>query len=179
VKTYVPLALSLIVMAMLLSLNVRLIVNPPLLAPILPLNLSNSGVSEKTSEFIDRKFSQTTLIHTQTRPLFSPSRRVWIVPNQAVAVEPSLPEPVIEEAVVVAQQLAVTLVGIQKTPTKERVLLMRIGASDAIWVNAGESIDQWTVKSVKSDSVEMANGNQILKLELYPSPPALAVEIKQ
>lgn len=128
--------------------------------------------------------SELLLLHTQTRPLFSPTRRKWVEPAQpspapaesaaspAPAEPPALPEPAAAEP----PPPSVTLIGVEKNPSGARVLLAKTGTADALWFKSGEKVDGWAVEAIDAGSVEIALGERKIKLELYP--PLAAPELE-
>jgi hypothetical protein len=118
------------------------------------------------------------LVHWQTRPLFAPNRRPWVAPvlEPAPASVPEVIQPVAIEPVIAidVQPPNVALIGIQKTPNGAKALLLKAGTADAEWFKSGEQIDNWTVSAIENETVELANGNQTIKLELYPNSTSQA-----
>jgi hypothetical protein len=160
--------------------NYFLYANPPATGPIAPVNAVSLGSAAADNSGDKRSASELLLVHTQTRPLFSPTRRKWVVPAQpahaapeAVAPPvplalPSLPEPAMAEA----PPPSVTLIGIEETPSGAKVLLLKTGTADALWLKSGEKLEGWAVQAIDAGSVEMALGAKTVKLELYPPLPA-------
>jgi hypothetical protein len=159
--------------------NYFLYSNPPETGPITPASapepgLAAGGLAGKAPA------SELLLVHTHTRPLFSPTRRKWVAPAQpavaapepaappAPAEPPALPEPAVAET----PPPAVTLIGIEKTPLGSKALLLKAGAADALWFKSGEKLEGWAVQAIDAGSVEMALGEKKIKLELYPPLPA-------
>lgn len=153
--------------------------NPPATAPLEP---DNAASPENSAAAVSRETlaaSELLLVHSQTRPLFSPSRRRWVEPAQQApaaaepaaqpipAETPGLPQPAVTETA----PPDVKLIGIEMTPSHVRALLSGTGSADALWFNRGEKFEGWAVQTIDANSVEMALGERKITLELYPSPP--------
>ena len=164
--------------------NYFLHANPPATESLVPANPVNPAIGAAAVPGETLPASALLLIHTQTRPLFSPTRRKWVEPAPP---EPPAPEPV-EQPVAAeppsAPQQAIAdtslpdikLIGIEMTPSGARALLVKTGAADALWVNNGEKLEGWAVQKIDSGSVEMTLGERKIKLELYPPLPSREIE---
>lgn len=158
--------------------------NPPATAPLAPENAVSLEIASADDGGKGLPASELLLVHTQTRPLFSLTRRKWVEPAQpplappeaaappVTAEPPALPEP----AAVEAPPPSVTLIGVEKTPAGAKVLLLKTGTADALWFKSGEKIEGWAVQAIDAGSVEMALGERKIKLELYPPLPAPGIE---
>jgi hypothetical protein len=160
--------------------NYLLFANPPATEPLAPVNPVTLGAAAADSSAEELPASELLLVHTQTRPLFSPTRRKWVEPAQPARVEPEAAAALVPEAPPAAPEPAaaetpppsVTLIGIEKTPLGARALLLKTGTADALWFESGEKLEGWAVQAIDAGSVEMALGARTIKLELYPSLPA-------
>jgi hypothetical protein len=177
-----PLFAVLLIGTMLLTSNLYLLSSPldtSIIVPSDPSITLNAG-KDVHPESTDEK--KLLLIHAQTRPLFSPTRRPWVAPPAAAALvpEPVQPEPVAVEPVVAVevQPPQVTLLGIEITPTGSKALTLRAGEADASWLRAGELLDGWTVQKIERTSIELENGSRSITLELYPAytPPSSVLD---
>ena len=161
--------------------NYFLHANPPATEPLVPASPLNPAIGAAAVPGETLHASALLLIHTQTRPLFSPTRRKWVEPEPPalepveppVAAElPSVPQPVIAQT----PPPDVRLIGIEKTPSGARALLVKTGAADALWFSDGEKLEGWAVQEINSGSVEMTLGERKIKLELYPPLPSREIE---
>jgi hypothetical protein len=160
--------------------NYVLYANPPATGPLAPATAVNLGSAAAESSGEKLPASELLLVHTQTRPLFSPTRRKWVEPAQpepaapevaaplVPAEPPALPEPTMAET----PPPSVTLLGVEKTPSGAKALLLKSGTADALWFKSGEKLEGWAVQAIDAGSVEMALGKRKIKLELYPPLPA-------
>jgi hypothetical protein len=177
-KRILPFVFGLGLASFLVAANLYLFFTPLEISPILkssPVDFMSPNTNE-ISNFKEDK--ALLLVHSQTRPLFSPTRRPWVGPASEPAPEPAPPaieaiaiEPVIN---VDLQPPDVALIGIQKTPDGAKALLLKAGSADAVWFKSGGRIDEWTIATIENGMVELANGNQKIKLELYPNSTPLA-----
>jgi hypothetical protein len=154
--------------------------NPPATEPLAPVDAEAPAVA--AADFSGEKLpaSELLLVHTQTRPLFSPTRRKWVEPARpalaapepaappAPAEQPPLPQPAAAET----PPPEVALIGIQKTPSGAKALLLKTGTADALWFESGEKLEGWAVQKIDAGSVEIVLGDRKIKLELYPPLPA-------
>jgi hypothetical protein len=149
--------------------NYYLFSSPPESTPIFSAAPVNTNLPDVIEGLVQTEGQTLRLDQLQTRPLFSPTRRPWIAPQLEPVDEP-VPqveiEPVIAEDV---SRPAISLIGIQKTPLGAKALLLKSGMQDASWFQPGQNVEGWIVRSIDSDSVELINGTQAFKLELYPS----------
>jgi hypothetical protein len=160
--------------------NYFLYANPPATGPLAPAAAVNLGIAEAVSSGKKLPASELLLVHTQTRPLFSPTRRKWVEPAQPAPAAPEVAaSPVPAEPPVVPEPAAaeipppsVTLIGIEKTPLGAKALLLKTGTADALWFKSGEKLEGWAVQAIDAGSIEMALGERKIKLELYPPLPA-------
>lgn len=154
--------------------NIFVIFNPPSNTAIIPSDNPELSGFQNPQQSASDVPSEMLLIHTQTRPLFSPSRRHWIAPT--VPVKDPVTAPLTEEAVTPVEALSepqavvpqVTLIGVEKSPIGAKVLISKTGTQETIWLKSGEKLDNWTVQSIESASFELVNRDQKIKLELYP-----------
>ncbi len=168
-----PLASAIAVTALVLT-NLYLFASPPDTSVILPSDQSVATTASKAEIPETSDASKMLLIHAQTRPLFSPTRRPWVAPPVEPVPVPVEPEPVEAQPVVAVatQPPQITLLGIDITPSGTKALTLKAGETDAVWMRAGELVDGWTVRQIKSTSIELENGSQSVTLELYPAPVA-------
>jgi hypothetical protein len=97
------------------------------------------------------------------RPVFNASRRPFVVPEPTVretAAPAPLPPP------------DMRLIGVAIDGSKKRALLRNGKQPNGHWVQEGESIEGWQVRSVRSDAVIVASGQQAHELRLYPASSA-------
>jgi hypothetical protein len=164
------------------AVNYFIHVNPPASEPLAPVIPVSTEIAEPDNLEEKIPASELLLVHTQTRPLFSPTRRQRVepVPPPPAAPEPT-PQPVPAESL--PEPLAVqtpppdvTLIGIEKSPSGAKALLVTSGGSDALWLKSGEQFEGWAIQAIGDGSVEMALGERKIKLELYPQAlsPGLA-----
>ncbi len=179
-RRFAPLLITLTSAAVLIALNAYLFMNPPENAPILPADASLEMPASDNKNLEADAPKELLLIHAQTRPLFSPTRRPWAAPPIEPVVQPTPIEPLVVEPVVAveAQPPQVTLIGIEKTPSGAKALLLKANSADAVWLKSGALIDEWTIEDIQSASVQLVNGKRTIKLELYPAiaPSAPAQE---
>jgi hypothetical protein len=166
------------------AVNYFLYANPPATGPLAPANAASAGSAAAHNSGMKPPAFELLLVHTQTRPLFSPLRRKWVEPAPPapaapeaaappVAAElPTLPEPAMAET----PPPSVTLIGIEKSPSGAKVLLLKTGTADALWFKSGEKLEGWAVQAIDAGSVEMALGARTIKLELYPPLPTPGLE---
>jgi hypothetical protein len=160
--------------------NFFLYSNPPETGPITPASAPDPGLAAAGGFAGKAPSSELLLVHTQTRPLFSPTRRKWVesaqpvvaAPEPAALSAPAEPPARAEPAAAETPPPAVTLIGIQMTPLGSKALLLKTGAADALWFKSGEKLEGWAVQAIDAGSVEMALGEKKIKLELYPPLPA-------
>jgi hypothetical protein len=154
--------------------------NPPATEPLAPVAAVSQEIAAADISGEKLASSELLLVHTQTRPLFSPTRRKWVEPAQPVpAAPPSAAPPVPAEPPRLPQPAAaetpppeVALIGIEMTPSGSKALLLKAGASDALWFKSGEKLEGWAVQKIDAGSVEITLGGRKIKLELYPPLPA-------
>jgi hypothetical protein len=156
--------------------------NPPASEPLAPVIQVSTEIAEPDNLEEKIPASELLLVHTQTRPLFSPTRRKWVdpVPPPPAAPEPTT-QPVVAEPLPVPAAIQtpppdVTLIGIEKSPSGAKALLMKSGGSDALWLKNGEQLEGWAIHAIDASSVEMTLGERKIKLELYPQAPSPGVE---
>jgi hypothetical protein len=160
--------------------NYFLFANPPATEPLAPVNAVNLGIAAADSLAERHPDAELLLVHTQTRPLFSPTRRKWVAPSPPAPAAPEPAAPPVPEAPPAMPEPAaaetpppsVTLIGIEKTPSGAKALLLKTGTADALWFKSGEKLEGWAVQAIEAGSVEMALGARTIKLELYPPLPA-------
>lgn len=90
------------------------------------------------------------------RPLFSPSRRPFVLAEEKPEPEPvrSLP--------------AVTLIGVLLTEQQRTALLQAVGHGDPSWVREGNQIQGWQVERIEQSRVHLRAGDQMETVELRP-----------
>jgi hypothetical protein len=106
---------------------------------------------------------------TVRRPLFTATRRPFVPADPApraaepAAAEPTRPPP------------NVRLVGVVIDAGKKRALLRTPEQPRGRWVEEGDTIDGWLLRSVRADAAIVALGRETHELRLYPAPsPAAA-----
>jgi hypothetical protein len=161
------------------TVNLFFSANPPQLTPLVRSAPADAGIDADEAAADGVRTAELLFVHTQTRPLFSPNRRKWAepaapaipdaTPPEASASPPSLPEAI----PVPSQPPKVILIGIEKTPSGAKALLLKTETSEAVWFKSGAFLEEWTVQRIEAGSIELALGKNIVRLELYPSyPPA-------
>jgi hypothetical protein len=152
--------------------NYYLRLNPLDTSPLTLGGAPERGPASVTGEFV---LPDIPLVHSKTRPLFSPSRRKWTAPVQAelppqtVDLPVASPVPPPEPAAVRPEPPKIRLLGIQETPTGATALLLAEGSAAAVWHKGADVVENWTVRSIKPDSVELALDGATVKIELYPA----------
>jgi hypothetical protein len=168
-----------VVAAILIASNVYLLAFPAQTTLILPESAPNNNALPNEEVSLRSQDKELLLIHTQTRPLFSPTRRPWVAPvSEPVPAPVVAPEPIVIEPVVAVevQPPQISLLGIDITPAGAKALALKTGEADAVWVRVGELLDGWTVRVIKSTSIELDNGTKTVMLDLYPAlPPPVAL----
>lgn len=163
-----------IALALLAALNVDLLRNPPSAEPIAPSTAPDlAGVKPDPAQAaLARRNMQ--LVHTHTRPLFSPVRRPWVEPEPAVP-EPAthaeiVPEPGVEQAPgpTLPPAPQVTLLGTQRTPQGTKALLLTAGDTDASWFAKGDDVGGWAITDIHADRIELVQAENRLTVDLYP-----------
>jgi len=104
------------------------------------------------------------------RPLFHASRR----PFEMAAPEPVNPEPVPEAIAMQPEPTAAAppelrLAGVSLSGSRKQALIVAVQTSEARWYSAGETVEGWTIASVTSAEVTLANSGQSITVGLYPS----------
>jgi hypothetical protein len=158
--------------------NIYLFFTPVEISPILKQAQAEQLPAIADEIAIARDDKALLLVHSQTRPLFASGRRPWVAPVLELAPEPvpEIIQPVAIEPVIAinVQPPNVALIGVQKTPSGAKALLLKAGTAEAEWFKSGQQIDNWTVSAIENETVELANGNQTIKLELYPNSTSQA-----
>jgi general secretion pathway protein N len=101
---------------------------------------------------------------TVRRPLFTATRRPYVPPDpiqkapEPAPAEPSRPPP------------NVRLIGVVIDAGKKRVLLRTPEQPRGRWVEEGDTVDGWLVRSVAADAAIVALGRETHELRLYPAP---------
>jgi hypothetical protein len=122
-------------------------------------NLPNEPLSALPSLNLD------SLSATRERPLFAPDRRKPAPPPVARA------EPIHPEAVLQASRLAkLELTGVIVGPLETIVLLRDPTTSESVAVHPGEKVGRWLVSVDANDNVTLKDGDEELRLEMYPEP---------
>jgi hypothetical protein len=171
-RAIAPLLSFVLFSAVLVACNIYLLVRPLESTPILPSNVPNSSNSNADIVSIENDSQELLFIHTQTRPLFSPTRRPWVAPTVPLEPVPAVAEQTVVEPPVVeeVQPPQISLLGIDITPSGAKALTLKTGSAEAVWVRKGEALDGWVVGIIESTSIELTSGTQTVKLELYPAP---------
>ncbi|RYG99777.1 MAG: hypothetical protein EON58_02675 [Alphaproteobacteria bacterium] len=99
------------------------------------------------------------------RPLFSPSRRDFVLdapaPEPVVqVVEEAIPEP--------RQQFQVKLQG-TRTIAGRSSALVDVNNEGGLWVDIGDDVVGWTVSEISPGSLVLSHGPERLVVELYPT----------
>jgi hypothetical protein len=160
--------------ASLIVANSYLFAYPVQTTALLPTATPNSLAVENNKVALEGQNKELLLIHLKTRPLFSPTRRPWVAPTLEPVQEPVVaPEPIVIEPVVAVevQPPQVSLLGIDITPAGAKALTLESGATDAVWLRAGELLGGWTVRNIRTTSIELENGSRTVTLDLYPTLP--------
>ena len=90
------------------------------------------------------------------RPLFSPSRRPFVVAEEE-------PEPT------AARSLPpVTLIGVLLTEQQRTALLQAAGQGAPSWVREGNAIEGWQVERIEQSRVHLRAGDRVETVELRP-----------
>lgn len=102
---------------------------------------------------------------TIERPLFSPTRRPR-VPESEVRVIDEKPEvvPVIEKTA--PPHPEVDLLGVMGGAVQSRALVANAGG-DPVWLTEGTQISGWTVSRIGPDWLELADGPETMRIEMY------------
>ena len=153
------------------SANAYLLKHPPRTDPLLYSSPSEASIPELEGNSGSIVGAEPLMLQSQTRPLFSPTRRQWIAPAVPEPAPLAAPPPEVPQAVVTAapELPQATLIGIQKTPGGTKALLAMTGSSEAVWLKEGETLGVWAIGPIKDTSIELANGETRIKLELYPA----------
>ena len=171
-----PLSITLIAVlfaTLIASANVYLLEYPPRTDPLLSSSPPDARIAETEGNAGMIIGAEPLMLHSQTRPLFSPTRRQWIPPAASEPAPPAAtaPPPVVPQTVVTAapEPPQATLIGIQKTPGGTKALFAKTGSADVVWLKEGESLGDWAVGMIKDSSIELAHGETRITLELYPA----------
>jgi hypothetical protein len=90
------------------------------------------------------------------RPLFSPSRRPFVAPEEEEAPAPaeSLPE--------------VQLIGVLMTEQQRAALVQQTEGGDPSWVREGTAVGGWRVEKIEGSRVHLRAGGRLEVVELRP-----------
>jgi len=91
------------------------------------------------------------------RPLFTASRSPFVVPTETTQNPAGVRSPDIR------------LAGVAIDAGKKQALLRTPQQPQGRWVEQGDSIDGWLLRSVRDDAVIVASGQQTYELRLYPT----------
>lgn len=98
--------------------------------------------------------SDSEIIETFSRPLFSASRRPFVARDIApVAAAESQP---VEEAQVIARPKRLRLMGINAHGKSFAALIRNIETEEVRWLKQGEVFDGWVLKAANKDQVEFS-----------------------
>lgn len=90
------------------------------------------------------------------RPLFSPSRRPFVAPEE-------------EEAPAPAQSLpSVQLIGVLVTEQQRAALVQTAEGGDPSWVREGTTLGGWRVEKIEENRVHLRTGERLEVVELRP-----------
>jgi hypothetical protein len=166
-------------LSLMLAGNLYLFFTPFEISPIIKYTQAERLPPNVIETLTARDNKALLLVQSQTRPLFSPNRRPWVAAAMELVPEPipTIAQPLAIEPIapVDVQPPDVVLIGIQKNLNSAKALLLKTGTADAVWFKLGQQIDEWTIGSIENETVELANGHQRIKLELYSNstpPPA-------
>jgi hypothetical protein len=100
--------------------------------------------------------SRDELDEIAARPLFSPSRRPFVVVE-----EEALPAPV-------ESLPPVELIGVLMTEQQRGALMQAAGEGEARWVREGNKIQGWDVEKIEDSRVQLRAGDRLETVELRP-----------
>jgi len=108
-------------------------------------------------------FAQTT-----ARPLFSRTRRPFVLPAVALVQSPkdaAPPAPILAEPVITLSAIAI------RGEARQALILTR-AEPQGHWFSAGESIDGWNISSLGTDTLTLAAGSRTMTVNLFDQPAA-------
>lgn len=103
-------------------------------------------------------------VQTLSRPIFSKNRK----PSVKAAAGPTA-EPV--PAATTAAPADLTLAAIVKHGGAASAFIISGSAPEGEWKKIGDLVDSWTVASISDSDLTLKNGDQAVKLRLFPDPP--------
>ncbi len=106
-----------------------------------------------------------SLSATRERPLFAPDRRKP-APPPVVAAVPVHPEAARQAP----RQAKLELTGVIVSGLETIVLLRDPATSESVAVHPGEKVGRWLVSVDTNDNVTLKDGDEELRLEMYPEP---------
>lgn len=130
------------------------------LEPAPPLAAASSADTPEPPVFGQRPIDPRPLSDFEEivrRPLFTASRKPFVVSTEATQTLAGLRSPDIR------------LAGVAIDAGKKQALLRTPQQPQGRWVEQGDSIDGWLLQSVRDDAVIVASGQQTHELRLYPS----------
>jgi len=129
------------------------------LEPVPPLAVASSADTPEAPVASQKPIDPLALSDFEEivrRPVFTASRRPFVPTEKA-------------QAVAGPASLDIRLAGVAIDINAKRALLRTAQQPQGRWVEQGESIDGWLLKTVREDAVIVASGQQAHELRLYPA----------
>jgi hypothetical protein len=137
--------------------------NETLRVEALPAPMTQAGVQASQQRQLDAE-------PILNRPLFEPSRRPF------TSEEPAVSEPVLDEVADPTEDVFVE-VSLQLPPEislqgllirdGQPLALLSVSGADYDWYAVGSEFDGWVLNRVEADSVEIGQGDEVIRVELY------------
>ena len=116
----------------------------------------------------------TEMAETLNRPLFRPDRR------PAQPAEEPLDQPAEPSPQPASRRSTATLLGTIVSPSQRLALIRPSGQKAPTWVLEGDTIDDWRIVAIETDSLALAQGDEVDRLTLdRKGPIAIGVEATQ
>ena len=130
--------------------------------------LAAIGMAWSLTLYADELSSPTLqeLSATRERPLFSPDRRKEEQQPRA-SVDPTPSPPAAQQ---IAQPPQLTLVGTIISSDGTLIFLRDGGSSNLVTLRSGETFGRWQVSALSDSSVQLRDGEQQFKLEMFSEP---------
>jgi hypothetical protein len=90
------------------------------------------------------------------RPVFSPSRRPFVITEEAPEPVADLPLPPLQ------------LIGVLLTEQQRTALVQEVGVGKPSWVREGADIQGWHVETIEQSRVHLSAGDRLETVELRP-----------
>jgi hypothetical protein len=106
---------------------------------------------------------------TRNRPLFAPSRRIYVEPPPPPKQEQPAPVQSVEKPQPPPPPPApqIRLFGVQMTPSGRKALLVHGNSSEPEWLEEGSEVGGWRISAVTPDGIEIGLGEQSVQVDLH------------